>query len=102
MPQKPNPYKALVALKESARKAPDAKKGKKVPAGDSIEVTVRIRRKKSIEDALKALEATGKIYTREAYQQEFGLADDDVKKVEDFAAAAGLSVVHTSYSRRLM
>jgi len=102
MPAKPNPYKALAAFKASARKAPTAKKGKIVAADDSIEVTLRIRRKKSIDAALKALEKTGKIYTREEYQQQFGLNDEDVKKIEDFAAASGLSVVHTSYSRRSM
>ncbi|MEP6725974.1 MAG: protease pro-enzyme activation domain-containing protein, partial [Bacteroidota bacterium] len=102
MVQKPNPYKALTPFKDSARKAPDAKKGKIVSATDSIEVTLRIRRKKSIDAALKAFEKTGKTYTRQEYQQQFGLNDGDVKKVEDFAAANGLSVVHTSYSRRSM
>jgi kumamolisin len=102
MPKKPNPYRTLTVFKDSARKAPDARKGKLVNAGDSIEVTLRIRRKTSIEDALKELEATGKTYTRDEYQQEFGLGEDDVQKVEDFAAAAELSVVHTSYSRRIV
>jgi kumamolisin len=102
MPQKPNPFKTLSVFKDSARKAPDAKKGKIVNPEDSIEVTLRIRRKKSIDGALKELEKTGKTYTREEYQQEFGLNDSDVQKVEDFAAASGLSVVHTSYSRRIM
>ena len=100
MPQKPNPYRAFTVFKDSARKAPEAKKGKIVNAEDSIEVTLRIRRRKSIETALRELEKTGKIYTREAYQQAFGLNDEDVKKVSDFAAASELSVVHTSYSRR--
>ncbi|MFT3933075.1 MAG: S53 family peptidase [Chitinophagaceae bacterium] len=102
MPKQLNPYKALTVFKDSARKAPIAKKGKQVAASDSIEVTLRIRRKKSIESALKELETTGKTYTREEYQQTFGLSDEDVKKVESFAAEAGLSVVHTSYSRRCM
>lgn len=102
MPKKSNPYKALTVFKDSARKAPDARKGRVVNASDSIEVTLRIRRKKSIEEALKELEATGKTYTRDEYQQEFGLSEDDVQKVENFAAAAELSVVHTSYSRRMM
>src|SRR5204863_4906196 len=102
MPQEPNPYKALTVIKDSARKAPDAKKGKIVKADDSIEVTLRIRRKKSVDAALKELETTGKTYTREEYQQQFGLSDADVQKVSDFAAASGLSVVHTSYSRRSM
>ena len=102
MPQEPNPYKSLTAFKDSGRKAPDAKKGRIVNASDSIEVTLRIRRKKSIDGALKELEKTGKTYTRTEYQQQFGLSDGDVQKVGDFAAASGLSVVHTSYSRRSM
>ncbi len=102
MPQKPNPYKALAVFKDSARKAPNAKKGKLVNATDSVEVTLRIRRKKSIDAALEELEKTGKTYSRQEYQQEFGLSDEDVKKVAAFAAETGLSVVHTSYSRRSM
>ena len=102
MAKQTNPYKALTIFKDSARKAPDAKKGKLVNPSDSIEVTLRIRRRKSIEAALKTLGKTGKTYTRQQYQENFGLNDADVKKVEDFAAAAGLSVVHTSYARRSM
>src|SRR5450432_601399 len=102
MAQKPNPFKTLTVFKDSARKAPDAKKGKPVNASDSIEVTLRIRRKKSVDEALKELEKTGKTYSRQQYQQDFGLNDADVEKVEEFAAASGLSVNHTSYSRRRM
>ncbi len=102
MPKKPNPFKTLAPLKTSARKAPDGKKGKIVNAADTIEVTLRIRRKKSIEDALKELELTGKIYTRAEYAVEFGLSEEDAQQVSDFAASASLSVVHTSYGRRIM
>lgn len=102
MPQKPNPFKTLTVFKDSARPAPAAKKGKIVTASDSIEVTLRIRRKKSIDTALEELEKTGKTYTREEYQEEFGLDNADVKKVDEFATSSGLSVVHTSYSRRIM
>jgi kumamolisin len=102
MAQQPNPFKTLTVFKDSARKAPDAKKGKTVNASDSIEVTLRIRRKKSVDEALKELEKTGKTYSRQQYQQDFGLNDADVEKVEEFAAASGLSVNHTSYSRRSM
>ncbi len=102
MPAKPNPFKKLEPLKESARKKPDAKKGKLVKKTDSIEVTLRIRRKNAVDDALDELQQTGKTYTRQEYQQAFGLSDADVQTVESFAASAGLSVVHTSYGRRIM
>ncbi len=99
---KKNPQTPAVELAGSTKKSTTGKKGKAVKPNDSIEVTIRIRRKKAIDDALKQTLETGKTYTRDEYEKEFGLDDADVKKVEDFAAANGLSVVHTSYSRRSM
>ncbi len=97
-----HPRRKVVSLKSSARKAPATRKGKQVKPDDTIEVTLRIRRKKSVDAALKELEKTGKTYTRQEYQQTFGLQDKDVEKVKEFAAAAGLSVNQVSYSRRSM
>lgn len=95
-------FRPSVKLPESEKKQPEGKKLKVVDPSDSFEVTIRIRRKKSIDEALKEAEETGKIYSREEYEQTFGLDDADVKKVEDFVNAHGLSVIHTSYSRRSM
>jgi kumamolisin len=91
---------ARATLPGSEKPAPAAKKGRKLAGDEVIEVTLRLRRKKSIDEALKAMEQTGKTYTREEYQQEFGLKDDDVEKVDAFAAGHGLSVTHISYGRR--
>lgn len=89
-----------VPLPGSEKQAPTAKKGKKLASDELVEVTVRIRRKKSIDEALKELEKTGKTYTREEYDQEFGSSENDIQKVEAFAADHELSVVHTSPGRR--
>ena len=102
MSVKKNSADTRVILPGSEKPTPSAKKSKAVSPDESVEVTVRIRRKKSIDEALAELQQTGKTYTREEYEQEFGLNDADVQKVEDFAADHELSVMHTSYSRRSM
>jgi len=92
----------MIVFKDSFKNTPEGQKLKPVLPNERIEITIRIRRKKSIERALKELEKNGKIYTREEYREEFGLSKEDVKKIHDFANAKGLSVAHASYSRRSM
>ncbi len=89
-----------IKLLDSTRNLPEGKKGKAVNDADTIEVTLRIRRKKSIEEALKELEATGKTFTRQEYIDEFTLDESDVNKVTLFASENELSVFHISYARR--
>jgi kumamolisin len=100
MAKQASPFQKTVVLKQSIKKAPAGKKLTAVKKAEAIEVTLRIRRKKEVEEALKEVQRTGKFYTREEYQQNFGLNDADVAKVHAFADASGLSVVHTSYARR--
>src|SRR6202012_5095235 len=61
-----------------------------------ITVTVRIRRKKSIEAQLKV---SGYI-THEDYEKEYGASQADVNKVEAFARQYDLSPVETHLARR--
>ena len=61
-----------------------------------IEVTVRIRRKKSIEEKLK----TGGLISHASYEKSFGSAQRDVQKVELFAHQYQLSTVDIDLARR--
>lgn len=63
-----------------------------------IEVTVRIRRKKSIEEKLK----TGGLITHASYEKAFGSAHRDVEKVELFAHQYQLSTVEIDLARRIL
>jgi kumamolisin len=63
---------------------------------DAISVTIRVRRKKSIDRALKQ----GKIFSREEYDKQFGSSDEDVQLVEAFAAKNHLTIVEISKPRR--
>jgi kumamolisin len=63
---------------------------------EAIEVTVRIRRKKSIESKLQA----GERISHSNYEKEFGASQKDADKVEAFAHEHHLSTVETSLARR--
>ncbi len=62
----------------------------------TIEVTVRLRRKKSIEDKL----AAGEVLSHDSYEKSYGAAQQDIKKVEAFANSFHLSVVEADLARR--
>jgi len=68
----------------------------KVNRNETIEVTVRIRRKKSIESKLQS----GERVTHKNYEKEFGSSQKDVDKVEDFAHQYHLSTAQVSLARR--
>src|SRR5579875_1422602 len=85
-----------VALKGSHRPALTASELKSVDAGKFIEVTVRIRRKKSIDDAL----ASGKTVSREDYEKEFGASQEDADAVEAFAHEHHLTTLNVDLARR--
>jgi len=85
-----------VKLEGSLKAAPAAVKTGTLNTADSIEVTVRLRRKQSIEAHLKE----GKRFTREEYENTFGASDDDIQEVEAFASDNHLSVVTVDKGRR--
>ncbi|MGN6568384.1 MAG: S53 family peptidase [Flavipsychrobacter sp.] len=64
-----------------------------------INVTVRLRRKNPIDDQLIY---TGKILTHELYALEFGAADEDIRKVEEFAHNFHLTVLECHKAKRLV
>lgn len=84
-----------VVLKGTHRPTPKAAL-KQVDPETFIEVTVRIRRKKSIDEVL----AAGEIIKREDYAQEFGSSAEDVDLVETFANDHHLTTVLVDLARR--
>ncbi|MVN20787.1 S53 family peptidase [Mucilaginibacter arboris] len=85
-----------VALKGSYRMAPEKTELKKVDPEKFIEVTVRIRRKKSIDEAL----ASGQTISREDYEKEFGASQEDADAVETYAQEHHLTTVEVHLARR--
>ena len=94
MPKSKNtPY---VPLAGSKKAKPAATNTNNLSPEQSIAVTVRIRRKASIQPHLEA----GTQYSREAYEKLFGASDEDVDKVEHFAHQHHLSVAEVAKGRR--
>ncbi len=85
-----------VILKGTHRVAPLATELKKVDPETFIEVTVRIRRKKSIDEAL----AAGETIAREDYEKEFGATQEDADTVEAYAHEHNLTTVTVDLARR--
>lgn len=85
-----------VILKGTHRVAPLAAELKKVDPETFIEITVRIRRKKSIDEAL----AAGETVAREDYEKEFGATQEDADTVEAYAHDHNLTTVTVNLARR--
>lgn len=85
-----------VTLTGSTKTAPKATATNDLSPEQSMEVTVRIRRKASIESHLE----TGQRYSREEYAEKFGASDEDIEKVEEFAHEYHLSISAIEKGRR--
>ena len=85
-----------IALEGSHKAAHAGETTTNINKDDTIEVTVRIRRKKSLEDKLKS----GERVTRKNYEKEFGASQKDADKVEAFAQQYHLSTVETNLASR--
>src|ERR1700743_270434 len=85
-----------IILAGSHKAAHSAGASANINRDEVITVTVRIRRKKSIEAQLKA---SGYI-THEDYEKEYGALQADVNKVEAFARQYHLKTVETHLARR--
>jgi kumamolisin len=94
--EKSTPEPLTFELKGSEKSSPDALKLSTINTNESIEVTIRIRRKKSIEPLLK----NAKRYTHEDYEKEFGASQSDIDLIEKFASDNHLSVSNIDYARR--
>ncbi len=85
-----------VALKGTHRAVLADTELKKVDPEAFIEITVRIRRKKSLDEAL----AEGKIISRDDYEKEFGASQEDADTVEAYAHQHHLTTVTVDLARR--
>ncbi len=85
-----------VKLAGSAKAAPEANRLDTLNPEEIFDVTVRIRRKQSIEPALKA----GKSFSHEEYEGKFGASDEDIALVEAFAHDHHLTIVECDRARR--
>ena len=85
-----------VALAGSYKKAHKGETTAKVNSRQFIDVTVRVRRKKSIEAHLDE----GKRIGHDDYEKQFGAAQKDADQVEAFAHQYKLKTVEVSLSRR--
>ncbi len=89
-----------VEVKGSTRKIPPGKNIGGSNLNELIEVTVRLRRKKSIEEYVKGLGKENKVLTPEEFDEQFGAQQKDIDLVEAFAQEHDLTVVQASVSRR--
>ena len=87
---------AYVKLEGSEKAVPEGDKVDTLKPDDIFDITIRIRRKKSIESALK----TGKRITHENYEKHFGASEKDIARVESFAHENQLTIVEISKARR--
>ena len=102
--KKPSPkikFNGHVELKGSARKIPTGRNMGTTNLNDVIEVTVRLRRKNSIEEYVKNMQdGKNKVLTEDEFEQKFAASDKDIEKVEAFAQENDLTVVQASAARR--
>jgi kumamolisin len=87
---------AYVKLADSEKAAPQGTDTQNLDPEQSMEVTVRIRRKESLDSHLEQ----GKRYSREEYAKLFGPSDEDIDKVEEFAHEHHLAVANIEKGRR--
>ncbi|MDQ6815324.1 MAG: S53 family peptidase [Bacteroidota bacterium] len=85
-----------VVLPGTEKAAPKASKAAHLSPDQSMEVTVRIRRKSSVEPHLEKDQR----YTREEYEKKFGSSDEDIAAVEAFAHEHNLSISNIDKARR--
>ncbi|PWT74839.1 MAG: peptidase S53 [Bacteroidetes bacterium] len=90
-----------VELKGSARTVPPGKNLGAVNLNEVIEVTVRLRRKNSLEDYVKKMgNDNSKVLSPQEFDEKFGASENDIHRVEEFAQQHDLTVVESSVARR--
>ena len=87
---------AYTVLAGSEKSIPQAVSAGTVNANEIMGVTVRVRRKKSIEKSLKDI----RHISHEMYEKEYGSTAEDMDMVEAFAQLYHLTVVERSAARR--
>jgi len=90
-----------VELKGSSRKIPPGRNVGMTNLNSVIEVTVRVRRKNSIEDYVKDMaDGKNKVISQDEFDKRFGGSEKDILLVEAFAHEHDLTVVSSSVARR--
>jgi len=95
MKQRRGPSGGSVVLDGSTKAAPEGVRLDTLNPNDVFDVTVRVRRGKSIESKLR----TSSRVTREEYVKQFGSSRKDLQAVEEFAHENQLSVVSSDPAR---
>ena len=93
-------FSQLVTLPGSEKAAPDASPLHPLDPGEILTVTVRLRRKKSLNEMVSTDAVVPTVMTRSAYARQYGAEPGAIKQVEAFAAAHDLKVLETSAARR--
>lgn len=91
-----NKDEAYIKLPGSTKAAPAATPLNTRDPNEMATVTIRVRRKNSIDPALEK----GQRISREEYAEQYGSSDEDLARVEAFAAANHLSIVDSDKGRR--
>jgi kumamolisin len=87
---------SYISLAGSTKVSPAAAAIDTLNPNDTASVTIRVRRKKSIDKVLEK----GQRISREEYADQYGASEDDLAQVEAFAAEHHLSVVQSDKGRR--
>jgi kumamolisin len=90
-----------VALKESHKTAPLAKKINDINKNELVTVTIRVKAKNKMPDLLNPiLNKDFKIMSRDEFEQTFGADPGDLQKIEEFANHFGLTIVSSDTNQR--
>ncbi len=103
-PKKISPSAKListVALEGSAKKVPPGKNLGTTNLNEVIEVTIRLRRKNTIDNFVKQVsEGKAKPLSPDEFDRRFGASEEDIRLVEAFARQHDLTIVESSVPRR--
>lgn len=91
---------SLVPLPGSEKAAPTATKLNNAPSDEPMDVTVRVRRRKSLDPLVNTTSDVTKRVSRGQYGRQYGADPVNLQQVADFATEHGLTVTGTSTERR--
>ncbi len=91
---------SFIPLPGSEKDAPTATKLDTTPPDETLDITVRVRRRKSLDPLVNTASEVTKFVSRSQYGRLYGADPASLKQVEDFATEQGLTVVGSSAERR--
>lgn len=95
-------FSTKTALPGSERQVPPGKRMSSINPGEIIEITIKLRRKNSIEDYVGKMNSGNPVLSRNQFDEKFGASQSDIELVEEYAHQHDLTVVQSSVSRRLV